>query len=108
MQRLVRAIAHLLWLVPLAACSEVPSTSLAGSTPCATTSCGPGELCKIAYSGAPDAGNLISCIVVPSGCHVFDCTGKACPACVAAACSGNPDLYDLIQIEGRTLSCPGQ
>jgi hypothetical protein len=75
---------------------------------CAAASCGPGELCKYSYSGAPDGGVATSCFAVPSGCRVFDCMGKDCPVCIAETCAYYSVLADLIRIDGRTLTCPGE
>ncbi len=58
-------------------------------------------------SGIPtDAGPTLSCVAVPAGCEVHDCTGSACPVCVAELCAYYPDLAALVSLMGRALGCP--
>jgi hypothetical protein len=94
-------------LTGIAACDGPPATSLAGSVSCATITCGSGELCVEQAPGVADAGIAVSCDVVDAGCHVTDCSGSACPTCIAEMCADYPS-FNAPVLDGRTLSCPGE
>ena len=65
--------------------------------------CGPDELCKDQLVGAADdAGTTFSCVKVPDGCDVYDCSGSACSPCLVRLCDG-PANDPTVQ--GRYLNC---
>jgi hypothetical protein len=94
----------------IAACTSEgpPTTSLAGAVSCGAQSCGSGQLCYTQYSGAPDGGVSYECDTVASGCAVFDCEGAACPKCIVEVCTFYPELVDLFNVVGRTVTCQGE
>jgi hypothetical protein len=99
----------------LAGCTEAPSiatTSLEGSIPCGTTTCGSQFLCETQASGI-DAGTTgapggPSCQPAPSNCPVFDCHGLACARCILDMCAYSPILDDQTSVTGRDLFCPAE
>ena len=86
--------------------ANMPGTSLAGPTACEGSSCGSGQLCRVQFAGIDagvGSGLDATCIDIPAGCTVFDCSGSACPPCVASMCE-----VAAISVTERTLSCLGE
>jgi len=90
--------------------SKSPGTPLGGSAACESMSCGSGQICVVQVSGidAGAGGDFATCFTVPDGCAVFDCRGRDCPACLTDNCSLGAELADLVTVQGRTLTCPGE
>lgn len=91
--------ALLLVLAATAGCLETTpyqTTPLDGSIGCASATCADDQVC---VEEAP--GGASSCFTVPSGCYIFNCSGKRCAPCVQALCSTEP-----VEVNARNVYCP--
>ena len=104
--RLATSMSRILWLALIVGCGG--GTSLEGSIPCSTMTCGTDQVCAFtaagidAGTGGPGGG--FSCETVPDGCELADCTDGTCAPCIHQLCS--PTVAS--RLTGRELSCVGQ
>ncbi|CAN5674351.1 hypothetical protein BH11MYX1_BH11MYX1_00900 [soil metagenome] len=81
--------------------STAASTSVDGSIGCGALTCTADQLCVSFQPGVPGGGGpTLACKDVPASCVVADCSGSACPSCIAEICQGPPPT-----LGGRNLSC---